>query len=130
MTTRSVHLFDPTRTTVATAQVIEQGGLFGGTIDLCSTPPELRAIFEEFEEIVNGQMFVFLDDVQRRIAALRLRAMFEDGAEAPVTDLQVFPIAGEVSFRTVNSPSPPDRCTAPAGVTVPSASVELAPERN
>lgn len=129
MTTRSVNLLDPARAVVATARVVERDGLFGGSIDLRATPAAVRTLFDEFEEVVNGQMFVFLDDVQAKIAALRLRAAFEDGSDAPVEDLQVFPGAGEVSFRTAAGSPPPGRAVS-AGVAVPSTSVEIARERN
>jgi len=48
---------------------------------------------------VNGQMFSFLDEVEAKVAALGLIAEFPDGTTAPVADLQVYPTAGEVSFR-------------------------------
>lgn len=99
MTTRTVRFLDPTRAVVATARVTAEADHFGGTIDLGDAPPELRALLTEFEEVVTGQMFAFLDDVQRRIAAWRLTAAFDDGTEMPVADLQVFPDAGDVSFR-------------------------------
>ena len=94
-----VQLIDSDRTVLATAQVEDEGTHFGGTIDLGPTPPYLRALFDEFEEVVNGQMFVFLDEVMGRIGALPIRARFADGHEAPVIDLQVFPRSGDVSFK-------------------------------
>lgn len=106
MTTRHVTLIDQTGTTVATAEVADEGGHHGGSIDLGHTPAELRDLFDEFEEIVNGQMFVFLDEIQERIRALRLKAVFDDGTEVDVNDLQVFPSAGDVSFRPVSVPAP------------------------
>ena len=35
-----------------------------------NTPAELRTLFDVFEEIVNGQMFVFLDDIQEKIGSV------------------------------------------------------------
>lgn len=106
MQPRTARLVDPTGTVLATARVADEGGYYGGTIDLHGTPPELRALFDEFEEVVNGQMFAFLDDVQARIAAHPVRAVFEDGCEVPVKDLQVFPGTGDVSFRPAAVCSP------------------------
>jgi len=97
--TQHVRLVDRSRAVLAVAQVADEDGSFGGTIDLRSTPAELRALFEEFEEIVNGQMFVFLDEIQKKIGALPIRARFDDGSEADIHDLQVFPSTGDVSFR-------------------------------
>ncbi len=108
MITKSVQLIDQSRTILATAQVADEGDHYGGTIDLRMTPVELRALFDEFEEIVNGQMFVFLDDIQEKIGALPIKAVFDDGSEVYVKDLQVFPSTGDVSLRLVGVPS----CTA------------------
>lgn len=99
MQTRIVKLIDPSRNVVATAQVADEGAYYGGTIDLRQTPASLRALFEEFEEIVNGQMFAFLDDIQERIGSLLIRAVFDTGHEVYVKDLQVFPSTGDVSFK-------------------------------
>jgi hypothetical protein len=99
MQTRSVQLVDPSGAVLVTARVADEGGYFGGTVELGDTPAELRALFDEFEEVVNGQMFVFLDDIQARIGAHALRAVFEDGDEVPIKDLQVFPSTGDISFR-------------------------------
>lgn len=98
MRTQTVKLLDPSRKVVATAQIADEGAYHGGTIDLRETPAELRSLFEEFEEIVNGQMFGLLDDIQERIAARSLEAVFATGQEVQVKDLQVFPSTGEVSF--------------------------------
>jgi hypothetical protein len=99
MQTQTVKLIDPSGKVVATAQVADEGAFYGGTIDLRETPPNLRALFEAFEEIVNGQMFALLDDIQERIGALSLKAVFDSGQEAYVKDLQVFPSTGDVSFK-------------------------------
>src|SRR5262245_19616840 len=99
MQTRTVKLIDPSRKVVATAQVADEGAYYGGTIDLRETPTSLRTLFEEFEGIVNGQMFAFLDDIQERIGAFSLKAVFDTGQEGCVKDLQVFPSTGDVSFK-------------------------------
>ncbi len=99
MQTRIVKLIDQSRNVVATAQVADEGAYYGGTIDLRQTPASLRALFEEFEEIVNGQMFAFLDDIQERIGSLPIKAVFDTGHEVYVKDLQVFPSTGDVSFK-------------------------------
>ncbi len=105
MSMRHVALVDQSRTVLATAEVADEDGYFGGTIDLRSTPAHLRALFEEFEEIVNGQMFAFLDEIQEKIGSLSVKALFDDGCAVPVKDLQVFPSTGDVSFRLVSAPS-------------------------
>lgn len=109
MATQTVKLIDPARKVVATAQVADEGAYYGGTIDLRDTPPSLRALFEEFEEIVNGQMFAFLDDIQERIETISLKAVFDSGQEAHAKDLQVFPSTGDVSFKLAEIPTPSGR---------------------
>ncbi len=58
------------------------------------------AVFDEFEEIVNGQMFSFLDEIEGKIAVLSLKAAFDsNGSEVSVEELQVYPSTGDVSFK-------------------------------
>src|SRR5947209_7065188 len=106
MATRSVRLIDRSGVVLATARVADEGGYLGGTIDLRATPADLRALFDEFEEIVNGQMFALLDDIQGRIGAFAIKVVFDEGPALGVKDLQVFPSTAEVSFRLMGVPSP------------------------
>lgn len=111
MSIQNVKLIDHARNVLATAQVAEEEDHYGGTIDLCCTPAGLRALFEEFEETVNGQMFSFLDEIEDKIAALAIRVAFDNGQEAAVKDLQVYPSTGAFSFRLAEAPS---QCRKPA----------------
>lgn len=106
MNTRNVKLIDHARHVLAVAQVAEEGDHYGGTIDLRCAPAGLRALFDEFEEIVNGQMFSFLDEVQEKVGSLAIKALFENGHEVEVKDLQVFPRTGEVSFKLAEVRAP------------------------
>jgi hypothetical protein len=99
MTKHNVKLLDPAGKVVAVATVTDKGTYFGGSVDLGATPPELRALFEAFDEIANGQMFSLLDEFHEKIDSLGIRASFADGREAAVYDLQVYPSTGDVSFR-------------------------------
>lgn len=105
MDTHSIRLFDSTGRCWATAIVTDEGSHFGGTVDLHEAPANLRALFDEFEECVNGQMFSFLDDIQTKIAAHGVRVQLDDGFEAAIDDLQVFPTTGDISFKLVGSPA-------------------------
>ena len=64
------------------------------------TPPEFKRLFEEYEEIVEGQMFSLLDDIEEKIGVIPFKVSFADGTEASVEDLQVYPSTGAVSFKT------------------------------
>jgi hypothetical protein len=100
MTQRPIRLIDQDSARLATLDVQFRDDHFEGTISLEATPPYLRQLFEQFEEVVEGQMFSLLDAIEEKIEAARLRVLLEDGAEACVTDLQVFPSRNAVSFKT------------------------------
>jgi hypothetical protein len=101
MTAKSVTLIDPSRNVVATAQVVDKGTCFAGTVDLQTIPDNMRELFEDFEEVVCGQLFSSLDNLQERIASLGLKAVFEEGGETFISDLQIYPSTGDVSFKLV-----------------------------
>jgi hypothetical protein len=105
MNTRTVKLIDPSQNVLAVARVAAEGDHYAGTIDLTCTPPALKALFTEFEEIVDGQMFSFLDEIQERIGAVPITAVFDNGDEGAINDLQVFPNAGDVSFQCTSIPA-------------------------
>jgi hypothetical protein len=71
-----------------------------GTIALEQTPPELKRLFQEYEEVVEGQMFSLLDGIEAKISVIPFKVSFENGTEADVEDLQVFPSTEAVSFKT------------------------------
>jgi hypothetical protein len=99
MNTQTVRFVDKCGIPIGVAEVIDKGTHFGGHIDLAATSPETRAVFDEFEEIVIGQMFSFLDEIEDRIAALGVTAVFPNGHEVPVRDLQICPSNGSISFK-------------------------------
>ena len=105
MSNAIVRLVDKAGNLVATTEVANHGAYFGGTIDLRATPPSVRALFDEFEEVVNDQVFTVADEIQEKLEALSIKAVFEDGTQADLYDLQVFPTAGDVSFRLVGAPA-------------------------
>ena len=99
MNLRPVYLIDSRSSIkVAALDVRLVGDHFEGTISLDVMPPQLTRLFEEFEEIVEGQMFSLLDDIERKIGEAPLRILFDNGGEAEIADLQVFPSTGAVSF--------------------------------
>jgi len=100
MTPRPIYLLDQGNTRVAVFNVTCAGTHYEGTISLERTPAELRRLFEEYERIVEGQMFSLLDSIEEKIGVIPFKVTFEDGAEAYVEDLQVFPSTGAVSFKT------------------------------
>jgi uncharacterized protein YlaN (UPF0358 family) len=112
MSTLTVRIIDPCRKVVATARVAKRRDRFAGLIDLNLLPVSLRQQFEEYEEIVNGQMFSLLDEIEEQIAALMLRVVFEDDSEAAVVDLQVFPSIGRVSFKIAKEPVSQEEATS------------------
>jgi hypothetical protein len=106
MTKETVKLIDPSGALVAVAVVADEGPSYSGTVDLTRTPAEVRALFDEFDEIVNGQMFHFLDEIEGKIAGLGIRAVFENGREVPVRHLQVHSSSGELCFKLAELATP------------------------
>jgi len=99
MDTQTIKFMDASGNLLATGQVNDEGSHYGGTIQVRDLPVATRNLFEEFEEIVNGQMLSFLDDIQARVAALRVKVVFDDGHESALDDLQIYPSTGDVSFK-------------------------------
>jgi hypothetical protein len=64
-------------------------------------PVPLRRLFEEYEEIVNSQTFSLLDEVEEKIENLHLKVAFEDGYEAALADVQIYPSTNKVSFQVI-----------------------------
>ena len=98
MLTQRGYLLGPTSARVAVLDVTLVGDLFSGTICLDATPPELEHHCQEFEEMVEGQVFEVADEIEEKIGKLRLRVAFANGPEADVSDLQVYPSTKRVSF--------------------------------
>lgn len=96
-----VTIINQSRQVVATAQVSEQDGCLAGRIDPGSMPATLQHQFEEYEEMVNQQMFIFLDDLEEKIERLFLKAVFADGRVIQLTDVQIYPSTQSVSFKVV-----------------------------
>ncbi len=99
MNDRTIRIIDDSHGTLASARIVEKDGYFAGSIDLISMPAELLGRFEAYEEIVNGQMFSLLDGIEEEIGALNLFAVFDDGQEFPLEDLQIYPSTARVSFK-------------------------------
>jgi hypothetical protein len=95
-----IYLFDQDNRRVAVLSVSFTGTHYEGTISLDRTPPEFRKLFGEFEEVVEGQMFGLLDAIEEKIGVIPFKVSFDNGTEAYVEDLQVFPSTGAVSFKT------------------------------
>jgi hypothetical protein len=111
MTVRTIQFADARGGLIVTARTRPESGHYAGTIDLTATPAEVRTLFDQFKELVNGQEFTCADEIERRIETLSLRAVFENGSTAPIIDLQVIPKTGEISFKvgavpTVNGAPP------------------------
>jgi hypothetical protein len=109
MISQRVTLIEAGRQVVATAQVAEQGGRFVGQIDLDLMPVPLQQLFTEYEEIVSTPIFSLLDAIEEKIETLHLKTIFEDGHEAVLTDVQIYPNTKKVSFQGVQGGVSPTR---------------------
>lgn len=113
MTSQPTYLVDQSSVRVADLEVSLIGGFYSGTIGLSAAPPNLKHLFEEFEEMVEGQVFTVADEIEERIGRMRLKVIFADGGEAHVQDLQVYPSINRVSFKTRQT-TPVRGCAASA----------------
>lgn len=99
MNARTIKLLGPSGELWATGVVVLEGDHFEGSIDLSLMPASMLRTFEEFEELVNGQVFSLLDGIEQRINDLAIKAAFDGGREAFVEDLQIYPSTGLTSFK-------------------------------
>jgi hypothetical protein len=111
VTTEAIYLVDHSSTKIAVLNVEAGGDRYHGTICLDWTPPELKQLFAEFEENVEGQMFSLADEIEEKIALIPLRVVFPNGMEAYLDDLQVYPSTKRVSFKIRQAPA----CARPDG---------------
>ncbi|HEV3385852.1 MAG TPA: hypothetical protein VG097_13630 [Gemmata sp.] len=100
MAHRPLYLIDQSAARLADLDVSLVGDHFEGTISLEATPPQLKRLFREYEEIVEGQTFSLLDEIEQKLNALQVRTVFDDGSVVNVCDLQIFPSTNSVSFKT------------------------------
>ncbi len=100
----TTYLVDESSARIAALDVKPSGDLYRGTICLDATPPQLKHLFEEFEENVEGQMFCLADEVEEKIAVMPLRVVFANGVAEYIEDLQVFPSTKRVSFKIRRCP--------------------------
>lgn len=96
---QNITLIDGTGAVVAAAQVDQERELFSGPVDLGQMPQSMFRKFEEFEEIVNDQAFSALDEVQDEIERFGLKAVFENGREEMLDNLQIYPSDSVLSFK-------------------------------
>lgn len=104
MRRESVTIFDGDRIVVAIAEVELVTSGYSGSVNVDRMPQALRLKFENYEEIVNSQTFSLLDRIEEEIGAIPFVAVFEDGCESYIKNLQIFPKSGTVSF-TVAEPA-------------------------
>ena len=98
-----IQLLDASDVVLATSSVESRGDQYSGSIDLRAMPPRIREIFERYENIVNDQSLSLLDQIEDEINDLHLAARL--GADTfKIKDVQIFPEAGTVFFKTVREP--------------------------
>lgn len=96
---QNITLIDATGAVVAAARVDHERELFSGPVDLGNMPKNMIRKFEEFEELVNDQTFSLLDRIQDEIERFGLKAVFEDGRQEGIDDLQIYPSDRVLSFK-------------------------------
>lgn len=119
MASQPIRLTNTTGSVVADVRVQREGDYYSGSIVLDRLPPATRAIFDEYEEVVNGQVLSLLDQVEGRVAGLGLRVLFDNGSEGVIEDLQVYPRTQSVSFKVVADRPSPTTVVTPVPGTAP-----------
>ncbi|NOK20910.1 hypothetical protein [Corallococcus carmarthensis] len=94
-------LVDAQGNLIGRVRVSAKGGRWSGEIDLGGTAPSVVSLFTRFEEVVEGQMLSFLDDVETEISRLGARLLVAGEEALAVEDLQIYPAPRVVSFRTL-----------------------------
>jgi hypothetical protein len=113
MSARNVELIDASQQVIARGRVTAEGERCMGELDLGPMPDSIRHTFQEYEEIINGQVFSLLDEIEERIHALGIKAIFEQKNEATrIEDLQLYPSTGLVSFHILPLTAPPSSVAA------------------
>jgi hypothetical protein len=98
MSARTIKLLGPAGDVLATGQMDREGDKLTGGIDLTLMPPSMVRTFQEYETIVKGQIFSLLDEIEQRISDLTIRVAFDDGHEACIEELQIYPSTRSASF--------------------------------
>jgi hypothetical protein len=99
--TQLLHLTDPSRDVIATVEIETMTHDFvEGRIIAHQFSDEMLRIFASFQEMIEHEMFGFLDQFEQYVAALNLHVLIED-TPLPVYDLQVIDLK-QISFRIAN----------------------------
>jgi hypothetical protein len=99
MSFKLVKIADRLHNIVATAEVEDRGKYYSGSVNLDRMPKVLRLKFEEYESLINDQVFSLLDRIEEEIEIDSFTVMFDDGSKFYVNDLQILPGCGTVSFK-------------------------------
>jgi hypothetical protein len=71
---------------------------YSGCLSLTELPNELHQLLVELEEVVDGQSFALVDEIQRKIDDFGTCVIFDNGKMGPIRDLYLSSDRG-VSFR-------------------------------
>ena len=98
---RIVQIVDGDRNVLAALDASPAHGRYSGSADFSAMPADRRRLFDEYEGIVNDQVFSLLDEYEDRIEGLACAAVFDDGSCRPIADVQLFPGGGTASFQVL-----------------------------
>jgi hypothetical protein len=94
----TVQLLDESNSPIATISVdVMTAEMVRGTILDHQFTPDMIRMFEAFQEMVEHQMFGYLDQFEQHLAALNLKVLIED-EPISIEDLQVYDL-NVISFR-------------------------------
>jgi hypothetical protein len=97
MCIKLIEVVDPIQNLVATAEVEDKGDYYSGSVNKMSEA--LRLEFEEYESLINDQIFSLLDQIEERISIDSFTVIFDGNTKFYIDNLQIFPKAGTISFK-------------------------------
>ena len=92
-------IFDRQGRILAVVEVKGSPELYIGQIEKLTPDPAIKALFNDYRESVNGQLFVEVDRLDREIEELEPEMVADSGEKFRIWDLQIYPEEMSVSFR-------------------------------
>jgi hypothetical protein len=102
MLTKVVEIVDSMQNVVAIAEVEDLGEYYAGSVNLDRMPKYLLSKFEEYEDLVNQQIFSLLDNIEEEIQLDSFTVIFDDDKKFDVDNLQIVPSSSWISFKVLN----------------------------
>jgi hypothetical protein len=102
MLVKLVKIVDLTQNIVAIAEVQSQGNYYSGSVNVDRMPQPLLSQFEEYESLINDQVFSLLDQIEEKIDVNSFAVIFDENTKCYIEDLQILPSSRMISFKVLD----------------------------